>query len=83
MNPIRNFQFYSNRGLVLVLNLFRFIILPLLKDAGPSQELYKQLEVAKDRVDAVCDPSISWMKQDVTRTWLEVDTYVMVSIIFT
>ena len=63
---------------MLVLNFFRFIILPLLKDAGPSHELCKQLKVAKDRVYSVCDPSISWMKEDVTRTWLEVDTYVMV-----
>jgi hypothetical protein len=70
--------FYSNRGLVLVLNFFRFIIVPLLKDAGPSQELCKQLKVAKDRVYGACDPSISWMKEDVTRTWLEVDTYVKV-----
>ena len=63
---------------MLVLNFFRFIILPLLKDAAPSQELRKQLKVAKDRVYAACDPTISWMKEDVTRTWLEVDTYVMV-----
>ena len=55
--------------------------MPLLKDAGPSQELCKQLKVAKDRVYAACDASISWMKEDVTRIWLEVDAYVMVGYI--
>jgi hypothetical protein len=76
---LMNLNLNSNRSLVLVLNFFRFIILPLLKDAGPSQELCKQLKVAKERVYAACDPSVSWIKEDVTRTWLEVDAYVMVS----